>query len=161
MFINRAAAYALKVMICMAKKASKYKDKGKQQFFSQELAKECNIPHHYLSKVLRQLVRTNILYAAPGQKGGYRFKKKPSSIFLYKIIEPFIDVGIFNKCFFGMPFCGTFGSVSSVTECPLYSILRKTTLSQFVEKYFGDGKICQAIFKKTKEMFEENKKKAG
>lgn len=149
MFVNKAAAYALKAMVSMTKKLKKYKGKEKFHFFSHELAKECNIPHNYLSKVLRQLVRTGILYAATGQKGGYGFRKKPSNILLYKIIQPFIDIDIFQKCFFGIPFCGAFSYKSDNWECPLYTILKKTTLSEIVEKYFSNGKICEIIFGKS------------
>lgn len=150
MFVNKGAAYALKVMISMTKKLKKYKGKEKLHFFSHELAKECNIPHNYLSKVLRQLVRTGILYAATGQKGGYVFIKKPSNILLYKIVQPFIDINIFQKCFFGIPFCGAFSYIRGDNgKCPLYTILKKTTLSEMVDKYFSNGPICEIIFRKS------------
>lgn len=152
MFLNKASAYALKVMICMTKrlKNSIGKDKTELHFFSHELAKECGIPHNYLSKVLRQLVRTGILYAATGQKGGYGFKKKSFNIPLYKVIEPFIDITGLKKCFFGIPFCSAFGYKSDNYECPMYKILKETTLSDLVDKYFSNGKICEVVFKKAK-----------
>jgi len=51
------------------------------------LASNADLPHHYLSKILQNLVRMQILESAQGSRGGFRLARDPDEIILYEIVK--------------------------------------------------------------------------
>jgi Rrf2 family transcriptional regulator, iron-sulfur cluster assembly transcription factor len=67
---------------------------------SADIAKDLGFPKDYLSKILGQLVKSQLLFAAKGKWGGYALAKKPEEISLldvHEAIEGKIQVNECNK----------------------------------------------------------------
>ena len=54
---------------------------------TREIADEMNIPQKYLSRLLAQLVRADILQATAGQSGGYQLSRSPGKIHMLEVIQ--------------------------------------------------------------------------
>jgi Rrf2 family protein len=54
---------------------------------TREIAEEMNIPAKYLSRILAQLVRADVLIATAGQTGGYQLARAPGKIHMLEVIQ--------------------------------------------------------------------------
>ncbi|MCH7813447.1 MAG: Rrf2 family transcriptional regulator [Planctomycetes bacterium] len=72
---------------------------------ARELAELGQIPTNYLSKIMRQLVRANLIDGARGIGGGFRFARPPSEIKLIEIVDLFEEVDRPRVCPFGNLTC--------------------------------------------------------
>lgn len=54
---------------------------------TREIAEEMNIPPKYLSRILAQLVRADLLVATAGQTGGYQLARSPGKIHMLEVIQ--------------------------------------------------------------------------
>jgi Rrf2 family protein len=78
---TKATNYALHIVAYMIKY-----DK-RDNLSLQPLASHLNISPSYLSKILTQLVKANIIQSTPGVNGGYVLRKKKEDISLLDVIE--------------------------------------------------------------------------
>lgn len=69
------------------------------------IAKELDIPKHFLSKILQILVKHKLLVSMKGPTGGFRLNRDPSEISLIEIIEAIDGLDIFNECGIGFKKC--------------------------------------------------------
>ncbi|RMH69891.1 MAG: Rrf2 family transcriptional regulator [Gemmatimonadetes bacterium] len=70
------------------------------------IAREENIPKHFLSKLLQQLVQAKILTSIKGPNGGFSLVKDPATITLYQIINVFEDLdNRLESCVLGLKRC--------------------------------------------------------
>jgi Rrf2 family iron-sulfur cluster assembly transcriptional regulator len=69
------------------------------------IAEECEIPKHFLSKVLQVLVKHKLLVSMKGPTGGFRLSRKPVEITLIEIIDAIDGLDIFNQCGIGFKKC--------------------------------------------------------
>ncbi|MFU8813322.1 MAG: RrF2 family transcriptional regulator [Balneolaceae bacterium] len=83
------------------------------------IAKEQDIPRHFLSKILQQLVKNGLLYSMKGPTGGFRLSKPPEKIYLIKIIEAIDGLAVFNKCGIGFKQC------NDSKPCPIHDDYKK------------------------------------
>lgn len=97
--LTSTSTYAVRAASLMAQKEDELPLTAKQ------LSKSGNIPMNYLSKILRVLVRADILSANRGIGGGFRFARSPSSITIMDIVELFEDVDRQPICPFGQALC--------------------------------------------------------
>ena len=106
------------------------------------LATTADLPHHYLSKILQNLVRMQILQSRKGSKGGFRLARDPDEITLYEIVNAIENLGQTRRCLLGQADC------EDERACPLHEfwvmqttdyldILQNTTLGDMVR---FDGK---------------------
>ena len=72
---------------------------------AKQLSKSGDIPMNYLSKILRVLVRADILSANRGIGGGFWFARSPAYITILDIVELFEDVDRQPICPFGQAVC--------------------------------------------------------
>ncbi len=82
---------------------------------SQVLAKETDIPSHYLSKILRRMVEAKLLVAEKGHNGGFRLAKPAKSIRFIDILEAVEGRSKVPLCVFGWDVC------SDKTPCALHN----------------------------------------
>ena len=78
------------------------------------IAAEGKVPSKYLSKVLRDLVRSNILKSTRGIGGGFRLRRKPEAIKLMDVVRPFEDLLASQECPLGNIRC------SDKSPCPMH-----------------------------------------
>lgn len=70
-----------------------------------QIAEEQDIPKHFLSKILQQLVRNDLLISMKGPTGGFRLNSSPEQITLLEIVDAIDGLGIFTQCGIGFKKC--------------------------------------------------------
>ena len=70
--LSKTAKYGLKAIMYMVQ----HKEASQKIFKVDELSKELGIPKYFLSKVLLDLTRKNLLSSMKGPNGGFYFKDK-------------------------------------------------------------------------------------
>ncbi len=102
---------------------------------SAELSEQSGVPPHYLSKVLRKLVKAEILSATKGHGGGFMLARPPSKVRLIDIIEAVETKTPTKQCIFGWRVCDSRNPCvlhhrwSAVSEA-FQEWIRKTTIEQ-------------------------------
>ncbi len=84
--LTRTGEYALRALVHLACNEKDWPIAGRQ------IAKETGIPAKYLSTILSELVRAQILTSARGTMGGFRMAQPSKKTFLFAILEPFEPV---------------------------------------------------------------------
>ncbi|MDD4752636.1 MAG: Rrf2 family transcriptional regulator [Desulfitobacteriaceae bacterium] len=87
-----APNYALHIMAYFVK------HEGKDNLSLQPLAAHMNISPTYLSKILTQLVKANLIQSTPGVNGGYSLRKSKSDISFYDVIQAIEGSGALFTC---------------------------------------------------------------
>ncbi|MCC6465196.1 MAG: Rrf2 family transcriptional regulator [Planctomycetes bacterium] len=105
---SQTTEYAIRVAIEIATRPAG------EQVLSGELATALGIPHHYLAKILQQLVRARILSSTRGRQGGFMLVKPAGEVPLREIVAPFEDLKKCEECILGQPVCNAAGA------CPLH-----------------------------------------
>lgn len=72
---------------------------------AKEIAAKTGVPLHYLSRILRDAVRSGLLESARGVGGGFRLTRPKNKIRLLDVLSPFDDLLDRSKCPFGQPRC--------------------------------------------------------
>ncbi len=81
--LTRTGEYALRALVHLACNEQDWPIAGRQ------IAEQTGIPPKYLSTVLSELVRSQILTSARGTKGGFRMVRPAQKTYLFEILEPF------------------------------------------------------------------------
>lgn len=112
-----------------------------------EIAENQEIPRHFLSKILQQLVKDGLLESMKGPNGGFKLSKKPEKITLLQIIKAIDGLDVFTQCGIGFKKC------SDDHPCPIhhdykkvrdkvYELFKKKTLKEVIyEAEHGEGII--------------------
>ncbi len=85
--------YALQAMFYIALHSSE-----KKNVELSEIAEQQNIPKHFLSKILQQLVKNKLLISMKGPNGGFRLVSSPREVTLIEVIEAIDGLDIFTQC---------------------------------------------------------------
>jgi len=93
-----------------------------------EIAEERDIPKHFLSKILQQLVREKLLCSMKGPHGGFRLSRDPATITLIDIVDAIDGVEIFDECGIGLRQC------TEAEPCPIHDDFK--TLREQVKELF-------------------------
>lgn len=72
----------------------------------QPLATHLNMPATYLSKILTQLVKANLIQSTPGMSGGYSLRKNPKEITFLDITRAIEGSGALFTCEMNEENCG-------------------------------------------------------
>ena len=98
MFSN-STKYAIRAIVHMLK----HQDKGKNTVV--EMATELHIPQPYLSKVLQQLSKSDVISSAKGRGGGFFLSKSNMDRPLIDVVICIEGHNVFNQCVLGLPAC--------------------------------------------------------
>lgn len=126
---SQTTEYAIRALIEIATRPEG------EQVLASELAETLDIPQHYLSKLLQQLVRTRVLKSVRGRNGGFSLAKSPAKICLREVVEPFEDLKKFEDCILGQSVCTDAGA------CPLHDFwkdVRERYLDELDSKTLQD-----------------------
>ena len=126
---SQTCEYAIRAMIEISKRPEG------EFVLAKDLADKLDIPHHYLSKILQQLVHSRVLESTRGRLGGFRLVRKPDEVLLLEIVVPFEDVQKNEECILGEAKC------SDATACPLHEfwkVVRTRYEEQLHTKTLGD-----------------------
>jgi len=109
MFFSKSCEYALRATMYLAKNA------GMQKVGISVIAKDLDIPMFYLSKVMQNLVKHEIINSAKGRNGGFYLTDSEINKPLIRIVHAIDGEDIFKKCALGIKNC------SSKQPCPLHN----------------------------------------
>lgn len=99
MLLTQTAEYALRAMAVLAARWST------ERVTSSQLARDANIPSHYVSKVMRRLVVAGLVDARRGHHGGFRLARAPEEITFMQVLDA-VDFQSHEKhCAFGLGAC--------------------------------------------------------
>ena len=139
---STSCQYGLQGMLYIAMHSSKDDNVGLI-----EIAENQEIPRHFLSKILQQLVKAGLLESMKGPNGGFKLSKKPEKITLLQIIKAIDGLDVFTQCGIGFKKC------SDDHPCPIhhdykkvrdnvYELFKKKTLKELIfEAEHGEGII--------------------
>lgn len=92
--------YGLQAMLYIA-----YHHKDDKNIELKQIAEDQGIPKHFLSKILQQLVRHELLVSMKGPTGGFRLNQPASDTALIEIVDAIDGLGIFTQCGIGFKEC--------------------------------------------------------
>ena len=100
----------------------------------QELSQNLEVPHHFLGKVMQDLVRHGILDPTKGPGGGFYTNATTTGTPLLKILKITDGSLVFNQCALGFRRC------NAASPCPLhddFAICREGVLDAMTAKTVG------------------------
>lgn len=97
MHLSKTSKYAIKLLTYMATQDAK-------MFKSKELCDTLDIPYKYLSAIITNLSKAEIIESSKGRNGGITFTKKLDDITLYDIITITESSSIY-ECIMGFEEC--------------------------------------------------------
>lgn len=106
---TKSCEYALQAILYIALHSKDGKCVGLK-----EISKSQQIPHHFLSKILQQLVRHRILTSVKGPNGGFALLKSPEKVTLLSIVQIIDGHEIFDRCGIGLRSC------QDKNPCPIH-----------------------------------------
>jgi len=89
---TKATNYALHLMAYFVK------HEGKVNLSLQPLANQLNISPTYLSKILTQLVKADLIQSSAGVNGGYSLRKSKTDITFYDVLQAIEGSGALFTC---------------------------------------------------------------
>ena len=97
--LNQTAEYALRTAVYLAE------HEGEGVVRSAKLATALGIPSNYLSKILHQLAKEEVLTSQRGKSGGFRLARDAGDITLADVVRPFDAVDARRSCLLGRHVC--------------------------------------------------------
>lgn len=100
-----------------------------------EIAEELQIPQHFLSKILQNLVNKGLIYSVRGPHGGFFTKEPILKTTILDIVKIVDGLSVLKKCFLGREEC------SSENPCPMhdeFESCREGIFDTFRNKTIGD-----------------------
>lgn len=123
---TKATNYALHIMAFIVKYD------GKENLSLQPLAEHMNMSPTYLSKILTQLVKADLIQSAPGMNGGYSLRKSKEDISFFDVIQAIEGSGALFTC-----------EMSDQGDCRLEKVMREA--ENHMVAYLKDKKIYDSI----------------
>jgi Rrf2 family protein len=99
MIYSRSAEYAIRAFVELAAAPE-----GKYVMVKQ-IAKDADIPAHFLAKILQQMARKSFLRSSKGPTGGFSLRTPAADITLLSIVDSIDGLADFNRCPAGMAEC--------------------------------------------------------
>ena len=133
MILSQAAKYAIRAVLQLAR----YPDKPQ---LSKEMAAQLNIPPHFLAKILKDLVRMDLLRSFKGRGGGFTLARPADQICLLEIVQAIEGKSFGQACMVGLPKC------DDSMPCPLHSHWKKIKgdVLQMLEEQNMSGLLDEA-----------------
>jgi Rrf2 family transcriptional regulator, iron-sulfur cluster assembly transcription factor len=137
--------YALQAMFYIALHSSEEKNVELS-----EIAEKQNIPKHFLSKILQQLVKCKLLASMKGPNGGFKLVNSPGEVTLIMIIEAIDGLDIFSQC--GLSYetcddenpCQIHDEYKRIRE-KVFDLFNKKTLEGLAEDLKNGSEIADII----------------
>jgi Rrf2 family protein len=108
--LSKTAEYALRAMVYVALQAAAGKKTG-----IKEIARELELPLHFIGKILQDLVRKGIMASLKGPNGGFYLDRPASDITIMDVVRVIDGVEAFKKCGLGLKNC------SDSHPCPIHN----------------------------------------
>jgi len=99
MQLSNTSQYAIRILAFIADK------KDLQLINATELAEALFIPYKFLTKIMAELVKADLVESIRGRDGGYKLSKSASEIMVDDILNLFNDSVKDEQCVLGIGFC--------------------------------------------------------
>ena len=134
MQLSKSSQYAIRILAYMAD----YKDS--KLLNATDLSEILHIPYKFLTKIMTELVKSNLIISIRGREGGYAFAKPPSEIIVSEILHVFHDAIQDEQCVLGIGFC------NGLCKCALHDqwmepkrLMQKMFEESTLESIAGQG----------------------
>lgn len=127
---SKTFGYALRAAIYIAKTGPEH-----SKIALSELANQLEIPHHFLGKIMQDLVRHGILASMKGPNGGFFCNDQTRDTRLIEVLRITDGNAVFESCVLGIQRC------NSQYPCPMhqyYGKCRDIMLDEMQQKTIGD-----------------------
>ncbi|MDB5261293.1 MAG: BadM/Rrf2 family transcriptional regulator [Adhaeribacter sp.] len=112
--LTKTSEYALRSIVYVAMQAAEDKKVG-----IKEIAKELELPLHFIGKILQDLVRKGIIASVKGPNGGFYLSRSAADISIMEVVRVIDGVDFFKRCGLGLKNC------SDTHPCPLHQEFKK------------------------------------
>ena len=126
MQLSNTSQYAIRILAYMA-------DKKDSQLNATQLAEILYIPYKFLTKIMTDLVKVDLVESIRGREGGYKLKKKSSDIMVGDILDLFGDSIKDEQCVLGIGFC------NGMCKCALHDQWMEPKL--LLQKMFRESSL--------------------
>ncbi len=113
-----------------------------------EIAKAQGIPKPFLSKILHELARRNVLHSVKGPRGGFTLKVDPKTLSMWDVVVIMGEEGRFNSCVLMPEKCEVYESNPCVVhhkwenlKRKVIEFLKETTIADLItveERHMAD-----------------------
>ncbi len=107
--LTKTSEYAIRSLMYIALHAAEDRKVG-----IKEVAKELDLPMHFIGKILQDLVRKGLIASVKGPNGGFYLSQPASEITIMDVVRVIDGVEGFKRCGLGMKKC------SDEHPCPLH-----------------------------------------
>ena len=121
MIFSKSFGYAVRGVLYVAAMQEK-----KQYIQAEEIAQDLVVPRHFISKILKKLVKAGILCSSKGKTGGFTVNDRTTECLLSDLFELTEGKDILNKCSLRLQEC------NGDNPCPLHESM------SHVKKYLKD-----------------------
>ena len=111
--LSKTTEYALRSIVYIAMNDEKGNKVG-----IKEIAKELELPVHFIGKILQDLVRKGVIASVKGPNGGFYLHRPANEINLMEVVRIIDGLETFKKCGMGMKHC------SDAHPCPLHDDIK-------------------------------------
>jgi len=112
--LSNTCKYAVRALIYLGK----YSADG-TKIGIKKISTDLAIPTPFLSKILQNLVKQNVLVSTKGPNGGFGIGQKTTDISLYDIVRIVDGEDFFKNCLIGLQPCST--HENNEKPCPIHS----------------------------------------
>ncbi len=149
MLLSKRCIYALRASLYLAL------TKTDGEYISiQKIATDLNISFHFLTKILQDLQRKNLVTSFRGPRGGVALARPVTEITSMDIIRAITGEDVFAQCIMGLPGCG------SEAPCPMHEDWAKSRSA--IENVFNNtslAMLAELTAKKHLRLAEPERKK--
>jgi len=127
MKLSKSSQYAIRILSYMAT------NQETKLLNATDVTQTLLIPYKFLTKIMTDLVKANIITSIRGREGGYTFAKPPSEIIINEILDLFGDDIKDEECVLGIGFC------NNVCKCALHDQWMEPKL--LIQKMFRESTL--------------------
>jgi len=134
MQLSKSSQYAIRILAYMAD------HQNSELMNATYLSETLLIPYKFLTKIMTELVKANLIISIRGREGGYAFAKPPSEIIVDEILHIFHDSIKDEECVLGIGFC------NGMCKCALHDqwmepkiLMQKMFRESTLEAIAGQG----------------------
>lgn len=140
--ISQTVEYALRAMVHLAAVDPTV------AISSEMIARQTRIPQGYLSKILRDLVVSELIHSQRGPNGGFKLARPAGKISLLDVITAVDPIARIKKCPLGNPehlqLCPLHGRIDGAIA-KIEQEFKQTTLAELLSTNVALAKGCQAL----------------
>ena len=114
MMFSKSFGYAVRAVMYITLQQT-----TKRNVQAEEIASVLGVPRHFVSKILKRLVKEKVLSSVKGPSGGFTVNDHTSATPLTRIFEITGDIGVFETCAL------RFNKCNSVNPCPAHFQIEK------------------------------------